>query len=66
MIQIPDDAVSVGYKQVRPFHYQQVFCSEKVVFTGTEREFVNAGLGYHYTQVDEYTRCCIGTQGDRK
>lgn len=56
MIQLPNDAQSVGFKQVRPFHFEQVFCSDLVGFTGTEREFVQAGHAYQYAQVDKFTR----------
>lgn len=51
-IQLPDDAVSAGYKQTRPFHYEQVFRSEAKRFTGTEREFVAAGFAYEYYEND--------------
>ncbi len=55
-IQLPNDAVSLGYKETRPFHHEQVFRSETASFTGTEREFVAAGHGYAYVQVDDHTR----------
>lgn len=58
-IQLPDDAVSEGYKEVRPYHHEQVFRSNSAEFTGTEREYVVAGLGYEYVQVDAYTRRCL-------
>ena len=47
-IQLPDDVVNKGYKQTRPFHYEQVFYSEKHNFTGTEKEFIQHGLEYGY------------------
>lgn len=56
LFQIPDDAVAVGYKEVRPFHHEQVFRSKSAAFTGTEREFVQAGHGYAYVQLDAHTR----------
>ena len=56
MIQLPDDVVSVGYVQTRPFNFEQVFESTSVGFKGTERQFVEAGYGYAYIQVDQYTR----------
>lgn len=55
-IQLPNDVVSVGYKEVRPFHHEQVFQSDSAGFTGTEQEFVAAGHGYEYVQIDAYTR----------
>lgn len=56
LIQLPNDAVSAGYRQTRPFHHEQVFRSESAGFTGTEREFLEAGLAYAYIQLDRYTR----------
>ena len=56
LIQLPDDAISVGYKQARPFHFEQVFFSASLGFTGTEREFLEAGKAYAYIQLDKFTR----------
>lgn len=56
LIQLPDDVVAYGYKQVKPFHYEQVFSSVKVNFTGTELEFVVAGFAYKYIQIDANSR----------
>lgn len=58
-IQIPDDAVPVGYKEVRQYHHEQVFQSSEAGFIGTEREFVAAGHGYEYVQIDAQTRRCL-------
>lgn len=58
-IQLPDDAVAVGYKEVRPYQHEQVFQSSSAGFTGTEREFVAAGHGYEYARVDAHTRRCL-------
>lgn len=55
-IQLPDDALSAGYKQTRPFHFEQVFESLSIGFQGTEREFVEAGFAYAYVQIDTHTR----------
>ena len=55
-IQLPNDAVSMGYRQVRPFHYEQVFQSEEHSFTGTEKEFIKEGLAYSYRQSGKLTR----------
>lgn len=59
-IQLPNDAVSVGYKETRPFHHEQVFSSASAQFIGTEREFVKAGHAYQFTQVDQFTRRTTG------
>lgn len=56
MIQLPNDATSIGYKQTRQYHYEQVFHSATTNFTGTEQEFVKAGHGYSFVQLDKYTR----------
>jgi len=56
MIQLPDDAVSVGYVQTRPFNFEQVFESKSAGFRGTERQFLDAGYGYAYVQIDAYSR----------
>lgn len=59
-IQLPDDAVSVGYKETKPFHQEQVFQSKSANFTGTEKEFVAAGHGYEYVQTTPHTRSVSG------
>ena len=59
MYQIPDDAVSVGYIETSPYQFEQVFHSSKNGFTGTEREFVEAGLGYEYREMGKHTRLVI-------
>jgi hypothetical protein len=56
LIQLPDDVQAKGYKLVRPFHYEQVFYSPSKGFTGTEQEFMAAGLAYRYIQTGKYTR----------
>ena len=55
-IQLPNDVVAVGYKEVRPYCHEQIFQSSSAGFTGSEREFVEAGHGYEYVQIDAYTR----------
>lgn len=56
LVQLPDDAVSVGYIKTSEFEFEQVFSSESADFTGTEREFIQNGHAYGYIQIDEYTR----------
>lgn len=56
MIQLPNDAQSSGYKQTRPYHFEQVFHSPSLNFKGTEREFLAAGHAYSYVQLDAHTR----------
>ena len=59
LIQLPDDAQAAGYKQTRPFHHEQVFYSPRADFTGTEREFLQAGHAYAYVQTDAHTRVTV-------
>ena len=54
--QLPNDIISIGYKQTKPFHYEQVFYSKEHDFKGTEKDFVKANLGYYYAEKDKYTR----------
>lgn len=56
LIQLPNDVQAVGYREVRPYHYEQVFKSSSCDFTGTEKEFLKAGHGYAYVQLDKFTR----------
>jgi hypothetical protein len=58
-IQLPNDATAAGYKQTRPFHYEQVFHSNAAQFTGTELEFLKAGHAYKFVQVDQFTRAIL-------
>jgi hypothetical protein len=53
---MPDDSISVGYKQVKPFHFEQVFFSQSKNFTGTEIEFLANGLAYTYYQTSPFAR----------
>jgi len=56
MIQLPNDALAVGYKETRPFQWEQVFSSQSTNFVGTELEFVQSGHGYEYIQLDKHSR----------
>jgi hypothetical protein len=56
LVQLPDDAQPVGYKQTRPYHWEQVFYSESLDFEGTEDEFLASGFAYEYTQASPFTR----------
>ena len=51
-IQMPDDVKSVGYRQTRPFCWEQVFHSDKHNFEGTELDFVGAGYAYKYIELE--------------
>ena len=56
---MPDDCVSVGYKEVRPFHLEQVFRSMSCGFVGTEKDFVKAGYAYKYIKLDNNSRIVV-------
>lgn len=57
--QLPDDVQAKGYKQVRPYHHEQVFYSHKHNFEGTAYEFIQNGFGYYYQQIGEFRRQVI-------
>ena len=59
MVQLPNDAKATGYRETKPYHFEQVFSSEAAQFTGTESEFVAAGLAYRYTQTGTFTRVLV-------
>lgn len=59
LIALPNDVKAVGYRETRPFQFDQVFSSESLGFTGTEQEFLQAGLAYAYRQVDKFTRYTV-------
>ena len=59
LIQLPNDAQANGYKETRPFQWEQVFTSQSAGFTGTEREFLAAGHAYAYIQTGPFTRLAI-------
>lgn len=56
LISLPNDAQARGYRQTRPYHYEQVFLSPSTGFIGTAKEFVKAGLAYAYIELDKFTR----------
>lgn len=59
LIQLPNDAKSIGYRQTKPFYYEQVFSSAMANFSGTEWEFVENGHGYAYQELGDYARVII-------
>lgn len=60
-IQLPDDVESQGYTRSskNPFEFEQVFYSASNSFTGTELEFIGAGLAYEYTDINKWKRLQI-------
>lgn len=59
MIQLPDDVIAKGYVKKGRFEHEQVFYSPSKNFTGTEKQFVEAGHGYRYRQIDKHTRAIV-------
>ena len=59
LIQLPNDAISAGYKKVNSFEFEQVFYSPSCNFTGTEIEFVRAGYAYAYAYIDRHKRVVV-------
>jgi hypothetical protein len=57
--QLPDDVISMGYRQTKPYCWEQLFYSPKHDFLGTEKDFIAAGYGYAYQQAGEYKRIII-------
>ena len=57
-IQLPNDVQSQGYTRSskNPFEFEQVFYSASERFTGTELEFISAGLAYKYIDVNNSKR----------
>ena len=55
-IQLPNDVQNEGYRQTGSFQWEQIFSSKSNNFVGTEKEFIKAGLGYEYIELDKYTR----------
>ena len=64
-IQLPGDVVSKGYRRSKKnrFEHEQIFYSPSLNFEGSEQDFVDAGYGYSFTQLDKYTRTSGITTG---
>ena len=61
-IQLPFDVVAVGYKESRPYCWEQVFWSEFAQFKGTEREFLSEGYAYSYSDAEPHRRMILRDQ----
>ena len=59
LVQLPNDAKSMGYRKTKPFYYEQIFYSAMANFTGTEWEFVENGHGYAYEKIGDHARLVI-------
>ena len=59
LIALPNDAKATGYREIRPFQFEQVFSSESAKFTGTEKEFLKAGLAYAFNPIDDFMRLVV-------
>lgn len=56
LIQLPNDVKAMGYRETKPFSFEQVFFSPSLGFTGTEKDFLQSGHAYQYTNLDRYRR----------
>ena len=59
LIQLPNDVSISGYRRINSYTFETLFFSPSHNFVGTEEEFVKAGFGYKYIQIDRYTRRVI-------
>ena len=59
MIQLPDDVKEMGYIKTGSYQFSQIYQSKKHNFTGTEKEFLKAGIGYEYISIDKHSRLVI-------
>ena len=61
MTQLPNDVVAKGYQPhpTRHFQFEQVFTSLSNNFTGTEQEFITAGLAYEYIEISPSRRLVV-------
>jgi len=59
MIQLPDDIIQKEC-YIRNFQPVTIYFSPSNNFTGTEEEFVSAGLGYSFIQISNSRRLVIG------
>ncbi len=56
LVQLPDDAKLLYYENRGRFDIVALYHSASNNFTGTEREFLDAGLAYAYVQTGKYLR----------
>lgn len=61
-IQLPDDAVSRGYVNTKPYQFEQIFYSKSKNFKGTGKEFIKAGYAYEYIQINNHKRLILNTK----
>ena len=59
VVQLPADVVFGVYKKVAPFRFEQIFTSRKYKFSGSELDFLNAGLAYAYRDINKHKRVVI-------
>lgn len=53
---MPNDAISKGYKKTSAYNFEQVFYSAINNFEGTEKDFLQAGLAYCYSDNEKCKR----------
>lgn len=54
-VQLPDGVKQVGCKKIGPFEFSPIYHSATHNFTGTEQDFIDAGLAYRYREIDRFT-----------
>lgn len=59
--QLPNDVQLVIYRKCKhnQFEYESIWFGGSANFSGSEHDFVIAGHGYHYVDIDKYTRRVI-------
>jgi len=55
-VQLPEDVKKLKMVRISNFEWSDYYRSEVFDFEGTAEEFVKAGYGYVYIQIDKFTR----------
>lgn len=55
-IQLPDDVKMISQRMLPNYQIETLYHSASCNFTGTERDFIKAGHGYKYIQINNYER----------
>ena len=58
-IQLPDDVKLVSQRMMPNYQIETLYHSASCNFTGTERDFVAAGHGYKYIQINKFERWLV-------
>jgi len=55
-IQLPDDVKIISQRMMPNYQIETIYHSDRCNFTGTEQEFIKAGHGYKYIQINKFER----------